>query len=188
MDNTNPRTLEQIANDIRARTESVADAIAIGGLLLEAQERVDHGGWLLWLDREFDFSARTAQNYMSSHEFAAKYATVAQLGLTCSALYALSSGDYSDGEVNAVLTVAADERVNRGRLQEIIDGLKIEEAEAEEEKESDTPPGGGSIKVALGGGCFRGRSHTRRPTTRIAAYGRGPGSRPRNSSLQISSG
>ena len=141
MTNADPRTLEQIADDIRSKTKSISDAIAIGGLLLEAQKQVGHGEWLPWLDREFDFSARTAQNYMASHEFGLKYETVAYLRLSCSALYTLASGDYSDEEVVAVLTAAATERVNRGRLEEIVSALEDPELEeAGEAQEEEAPP------------------------------------------------
>jgi hypothetical protein len=67
-----------------------ADIIAIGDLLLEAQEQVEHGGWLTWLKTNFGSSIRTAQNYMNAARFASKNATVAHLKLRPSALYFLT--------------------------------------------------------------------------------------------------
>ena len=151
MTNTPPRSLTQIADDIRSRTESIADVVEIGRLLVEAQNQVGHGEWLPWLESEFDFSARTAQNYMAAQEFALKYETVAHLRLTCSALYALASGGYGDAEVDAVLAAAAVGRVTRTRLGEIVDALEQpEEAESASDGEpSSLPPWGKTLAAAI---------------------------------------
>jgi hypothetical protein len=67
------RSLNEIADAIRSRAESLADIIAIGGNLLEAKRQLTkHGEWLPWLEREFNFSERTAQNYIKAHKFVAQ--------------------------------------------------------------------------------------------------------------------
>jgi hypothetical protein len=43
---------------------TVAKAVALGKLLIEAKERIRHGAWLAWLERDTNISPRTAVNYM----------------------------------------------------------------------------------------------------------------------------
>ena len=53
------RAIAQIADDLAAalKRES-ADIIAIGGLLIEAKDSLDHGKWLPWLKTNFGSSDR----------------------------------------------------------------------------------------------------------------------------------
>ena len=102
---------------------------SIGGLLREAKLQLRHGKWLPWLTAEFDFSERTAQNYMRAHKFATKNETVADLQLTPTALYFLSEGqryfneetsrtrcaEYTADEIALVLKEAADLQASRHR-------------------------------------------------------------------------
>ena len=90
------RDIKVIVSDLQiALKRETADIIAIGDLLLEAQEQVEHGDWLTWLKRNFGSSIRTARNYMNAARFASKYATVAHLKLRPSALYFLGQPDGS---------------------------------------------------------------------------------------------
>jgi hypothetical protein len=125
--NTKPRDLAAIATEIRAKMLSVTDVIEIGGLLIEAQDHLKHGEWIPWVARELDFSERSAQHYMAVYRFSLKYETVADLKFTLSALYDLASYDYSEPEVEAVLAVAAQERVTSDRLVEIVASLEPDE-------------------------------------------------------------
>lgn len=54
------------AHDMASRSAQAAitHAIAVGEGLIEAKSLVDHGQWLPWLTENFDFSERTAQDYM----------------------------------------------------------------------------------------------------------------------------
>jgi Protein of unknown function (DUF3102) len=121
---TQARDLAEIADDIRSRI--VGDAIAIGGLLREAKLQLRRGKFLPWVESEFEFSIRTAQNYMKAHRLATKYATVAYSKLTPTALYTLADGYFNAGdkfsadEVGLVLNEAAEQRVTRARVWEII--------------------------------------------------------------------
>jgi hypothetical protein len=61
-------TLAELAERIRAEHKSfvrqtVARAIAIGELLIEAKKRVGHGDWSSWVGTNCEFSERTAQAY-----------------------------------------------------------------------------------------------------------------------------
>ena len=65
--------------------------IEVGRELIAAKAEVGHGGWLDWIEGEFGWSERTAENYML---VARKFASVADFsGLTidATALYALAA-------------------------------------------------------------------------------------------------
>jgi hypothetical protein len=57
----------------------VADVIEVGKRLAEAKELLGHGNWLPWLQREFQWSASTAENYIRLYNLSAKFATVVNL-------------------------------------------------------------------------------------------------------------
>lgn len=63
------RTPELIGAEIRmyvdaGRRMTLLCGIEIGRRLTEAKEMLEHGAWLPWLEKETDFSERSAQNYM----------------------------------------------------------------------------------------------------------------------------
>lgn len=65
-----------------AMRESMARAVKIGSLLIEAKQLVKHGEWGTWLKANCTFSERTAQNYMrisARYPELEKSATVADL-------------------------------------------------------------------------------------------------------------
>jgi hypothetical protein len=119
----NHRELDEIADDIRATAETTADILAIGGYLIEAKEQLDFGDWLPWLAREFDFSERTARNYMKAAEFAANRKTISDLRLTATALYVLAedSERNTPEAIELVLQEAAAGRVTAARVDDILD-------------------------------------------------------------------
>jgi Protein of unknown function (DUF3102) len=151
---TKARDLTVIADEVRSRIETVGDIIAIGGLLLEAKLQFRHGGFLPWVESEFDFSIRTAQNYMRAHKFATKNATVADLQLTPSALYALAEGqryfseetsrcrcvEYTADEIALVLKEAAEQRVTGDRAVEIIEADRLRKADAAKTEAAEQEP------------------------------------------------
>jgi hypothetical protein len=49
---------------VAAASSALEYARRAGELLIEAKARVAHGEWLPWLKANFDFSEKTAQNYM----------------------------------------------------------------------------------------------------------------------------
>ena len=66
---TEKRTPEQIGAEIRmyvntGRWITTLCGIEIGRRLVEAKELLPHGEWLPWLQRETEFSERSAQDYM----------------------------------------------------------------------------------------------------------------------------
>jgi len=67
------RTPDVIAAEInlirdRAKETLIGAAIEIGGRLREAKELVARGEWGAWLEKNVDYSERTAQNLMRLHE------------------------------------------------------------------------------------------------------------------------
>src|SRR5262249_42079587 len=89
--------LAEHANAIRAlRSRIVSDVADIGRILTEVKRIVRHGNWLPWLDREFGWDERTAQRFISVHEFVeglSNSTTVSDLVLTLpiSAVYVLAA-------------------------------------------------------------------------------------------------
>jgi Protein of unknown function (DUF3102) len=123
------RPLEVIAAEIRAsKAETIVDIIAMGGLLLEAKDQLDHGQWLPWLQlQQFGYSARTAQNYIRAHKFAGQHKNVADIKLTPTALYRLVDTSrrhrgrliYTPEAIVAILAAAKDKRVGPARADAI---------------------------------------------------------------------
>ena len=154
------RTLEVIAEEIRAKRESTTCIIDIGGLLKEAKEGVEHGKWLEWLEQELDYSKRTAERYLKAFEFArsVKSDTVTDFGLlTPTALYLLSEDaywrtnhceDYRDDATDAVLDVIRrGEKVDRKRAERIIEEVVAKyRAEDETDGQADAGVGRGTTQ------------------------------------------
>lgn len=69
----------------------VADAIEIGRLLTQCRERLPHGAWLPWLEREFCWTDRTALNFMRLYAMVGKSETVSDLNLPMRDLYLLAA-------------------------------------------------------------------------------------------------
>jgi hypothetical protein len=69
----------------------VGDIIEIGRRLHACKEQVGHGGWLPWLDREFGWSADTAERFMQVHALADKIRTVRNLEIPVTGLYLLAT-------------------------------------------------------------------------------------------------
>jgi hypothetical protein len=87
----NVRSLDTIADNINQLQRG--NIIEIGDLLLEAKAQCEHGGWLNWLDIEFDWSVDTAERYMAIAELASKFRSVRNLKLAATTLYGLANRD-----------------------------------------------------------------------------------------------
>jgi hypothetical protein len=142
---TSNRNLAAITSELQVAMQTeTTSIIAIGGLLLEAKDQLEHGEWLGWLERNFERSTRTAYNYMSAARAAAKLATIANLGtlkLRQSALYAI--GDkldteeihrkwqidappclHDDATIAAILKAAETEWITANRANEIAEEIE----------------------------------------------------------------
>ena len=90
---------------------AVQNIIEIGRRLTEAKKIVGWGNWLPWLEREFGWSERTAQNFMQVAELA-ESATVADLLVDFRGLYLLASPAIRNRHPEIIEAVA--ERSARG--------------------------------------------------------------------------
>lgn len=108
---TEKRTPEQIGAEIRmyvdvGRRVTLLCAIEIGRRLTEAKELLSHGEWLPWLERETEFSERSAQRYMRIFE---EYGA-AQLGLFGPETNATTLSDLPISKALALLSVPESDR------------------------------------------------------------------------------
>jgi Protein of unknown function (DUF3102) len=69
----------------------VGDVIEIGALLTECKRIAGHGSWLPWLKREFGWTDKTAERFMSVHTLAGKFDNLSNLELPLSGLYLLAA-------------------------------------------------------------------------------------------------
>jgi hypothetical protein len=116
-----PRSLDSIADDInKLERGSIFD---IGDLLIEAKAQCEHGEWLPWLDKEFDWSVDTAQRYMQAATLASKYRTVRYLKIGASTIYALVGEDeeHLPAIVKELVKHATKSRLTVADAERIID-------------------------------------------------------------------
>ena len=84
--------LAEHAEVIRALGKrAVHDIIEIGRRLIEAKAICGHGNWLTWLEHEFGWTDKTAQNFMSVANAAGKFENFSNLNLPISGLYLLAA-------------------------------------------------------------------------------------------------
>jgi len=114
------RTIDIVKGELHvALKRETTDILAIGGLLAEAREKLPHGAWLPWLNKEFSMSKRSAQNYVKAVDYVTKYATVAHLNLSPSALFLISR--YEQPEIaDAVIKAAKERHLGRDEEKAII--------------------------------------------------------------------
>jgi len=69
----------------------IADVIEIGRVLSECKALLVHGQWIAWLNREFQWSERTARNFIAAYELAEdKSANFADFNLNVSSIFLLA--------------------------------------------------------------------------------------------------
>lgn len=145
--------MKKVARDITVITSELqialkretADVIAIGNLLLEAKDQLEHGKWLPWIKANCGLSESTAQNYMNAARLAVKYPTVGVLKLRPTVLYWLweQMENISLDEIEVIFAVAENEWVNIERAEAIIEAVHEERRGTEDEEEEqprDEPP------------------------------------------------
>lgn len=129
-DMTEKRTPEQIGAEIRmyvdvGRRVTLLCAIEIGRRLVEAKELLSHGEWLPWLERETEFSERSAQNYMKIfNEYGA-----AQLGLFGPET---NTQTFADLPISKALALISIPESDREAFAEEVDAANISVRELEE--------------------------------------------------------
>jgi hypothetical protein len=117
--------VQQCTSEIRGvMRRSAYDAIEIGQKLLEVKAQLGHGHFCAWLQAEFDWSIRTADNYMLVCE---KFATVANLdAIAPSALYLLAAPSTPEpARQEALQQAAAGSTVTKAAAKQLIDKHKL---------------------------------------------------------------
>ena len=107
------RNLAVITGELQTAMEvGNSNIITIGGLLIEAREQVEHGGWIDWLYENFDSSVSTAENYMNAARLAAAFPTVGNLKLRPSVLYLLGGAKSPIFDSNAIEAILQEAETN----------------------------------------------------------------------------
>jgi hypothetical protein len=113
------RELADIAGDIHAlERRNVFD---IGKLLIEAHDGCEHGEWGDWLDREFDWSDDTADNYMAAARLADKFRTVRDLKVPMRIIYDLD--DLDDPDLPAIIEALA--KASKSKPISVVDAEEV---------------------------------------------------------------
>lgn len=118
-----PSKAEQLgwrANFIRNATQNLIGNIScIGRNLCEAKEFLAHGEWGPWLKREFNWTERTARNYMRVYS-AFKTETVSDLKIDLKALYLLSQSKTPEPVRKAAVEMARTQHVTHAAVTEML--------------------------------------------------------------------
>lgn len=120
-----PRPLADITAEIRFyKAQTVSNFLEIGRRLIEAKAQLAHGQWLVWLEKEADFSERTAQNFMRLAEGYPNPQPVADLSYSkCLALLAVPT-DERQAFLEAAHEVGGEEKtvaeMSRRELEQVI--------------------------------------------------------------------
>jgi hypothetical protein len=122
---TDEQFLREAADRIRFRiSRTVQDVIEIGRELIAVKNRLGHGNFLPWIDREFKMTDKSAERFMSvAEQFGDKFDSVSNLTLT--ALYELSATSTPD-EVRTEVAerVAAGDSVTAAKVKALKDEIK----------------------------------------------------------------
>src|SRR5262245_14739099 len=110
--------LAEHAEAIRALgRQTVEHVIQIGERLTNCKRICGHGNWLPWLDREFGWSDKTAERFMSVHALAGKFDNLSNLNLPLSGLYRLAAPSTPpDAPEKIIERAKAGEQVTRSRI------------------------------------------------------------------------
>lgn len=113
--------LSEHANAIRSiGPRVVADVIEIGRRLELCKNHLRHGLWAKWLEREFGWSHRTADNFINISKLA-KSEKISNLNLPLSGLYLLARPSVSEGvRAEIIQRAKGGEKVNCGMIAHTI--------------------------------------------------------------------
>jgi Protein of unknown function (DUF3102) len=113
--------LSEHANAIRSLgPRVVADVIEIGRRLALCKNHLRHGLWTKWLEREFGWSQRTADNFISISKLE-KSEKISNLNLPLSGLYLLARPSVSKGvRAEIIQRAKAGEKINCGMIAHTI--------------------------------------------------------------------
>lgn len=124
---SNEELLIQHAEAIRVLgRRAVQDVIEIGRRLTEAKEVAGHGNWLPWLDREFGWTDKTAENFINVHKLSGKFETVSNLDLPMRALYLLAAPNTPVDVREQVLALTeSGEQLSLEQIKQMVEDAKV---------------------------------------------------------------
>lgn len=130
------RDIAVITEEINFYKRQAGSAILeIGKRLAEAKEQLSHGEWLPWLEKEVEFSERSAQQYMRLWREYGKSATVADLGCSKALILLGLPASEREGFANETHSVNGEEKtvpeMTRRELEEAIAQRNAAREEAE---------------------------------------------------------
>jgi hypothetical protein len=117
----------------------VEDVIEIGRLLTEAKALAGRGNWLPWLEREFGWSADTAERFIQLNALSGQIPQLAEFNVPISGLYLLAAPSTPKKARDKIIERArARETVPVAEVKRIIDDTKGRKQPARKaEKKSD---------------------------------------------------
>ncbi|NJR39335.1 MAG: DUF3102 domain-containing protein [Leptolyngbyaceae cyanobacterium CSU_1_4] len=119
--------VQQRTGEIRERLQrSAQDIWEIGQRLADVRVQLKHGQFEAWLKAEFDWSRRTAYNFINVYETFQERANLAQIDIATSALYLLAAPSTPQG-------------VRDEYLQQAREGKKVTHKDLRETMERDRP-------------------------------------------------
>lgn len=121
--NLEQRTIiQQRTGEIRERLQrSAQDIWEIGHRLADVRARLKHGQFDAWLKTEFDWSRRTAYNFIRVYEAFQERANLAQIDIATSALYLLAAPSTSKDIRDEFLKRAGTgEKITHKEISEVI--------------------------------------------------------------------
>jgi Protein of unknown function (DUF3102) len=119
--------VEQRTREIRERLQHSAQAIwEIGQKLADVRSQLKYGQFEAWLKAEFDWSRRTAYNFINVYEAFNERANLAQIDIATSALYLLAAPSTSQ-EIRAEFLQRAKEgeTITHKKLSQVIKEGKL---------------------------------------------------------------
>lgn len=119
--------LDEHATEIRRLgKQTVANIIEIGRRLVDCRDNhLDHGEWLPWLKREFDWSRQTADRFIHVFEAAGKLPKLGNLEVPISGLYLLTAPSTPEAARQEIIErTEAGERVPVVEVKRTIEGRK----------------------------------------------------------------
>ena len=128
-----------LTDDLRATAESIrksihktlADIVAIGNELIFANDKIEHGSFVPWVEKEIGIPIRTAQNYMNAARFAAEHKNEMISFLSPTTIYRLAVPGIPVEIVEGVLAHAqAGETVTDAAVRDTIKDAKRKQQEA----------------------------------------------------------
>lgn len=127
---TEKRSIETITTEIQFyKQQAGVSILEIGKRLIEAKEQLDHGEWLNWLEKEVDFTDRSARNFMRLASEYANRNSISDLGVTKALALLSVPAEEREGFAEAVHAEDISVRELKDKIREREEALQQMESE-----------------------------------------------------------